>query len=244
MRRRWVVLLVAVTVVLRGSAIGNRSSAHASSSAICTFVRAQLVGSAGARTYHIDLTVRLSNLRSVKANIVASITDSWGWHYRIGASVGQICVGDQDVPGPCGPGRPLQGYGLLLGQDFRVTGFATINRMGESGKPLRGTFDSAADLYEAARPSYPGELIEDLVRVSDLQPGDRLLEIGCGSGKATRPLLERGYSIVCVEIGPKLAEQARRNLAGFPVEIQVAPFETWEGEPESFDLVYAATAWH
>src|SRR5207244_4716373 len=44
--------------------------------------------------------------------------------------------------------------------------------------------------------------------------------------------------------GPKLAVQARRNLAGPPVEIEVSPFETWEGERESFDLVFAATAWH
>jgi SAM-dependent methyltransferase len=29
-----------------------------------------------------------------------------------------------------------------------------------------------------------------------------------------------------------------------PFEVHVAPFETWESEPESFDLIYAATAWH
>jgi SAM-dependent methyltransferase len=109
---------------------------------------------------------------------------------------------------------------------------------------LRATFETAADRYEAARPSYPEGLIEDLVRLADLHPGDRLLEIGCGTGKATRPLAEHGFSIQCVEMGPQLAAQARRNLAGFPVEVQVAPFETWEGAPESFDLVYAATAWH
>jgi hypothetical protein len=34
------------------------------------------------------------------------------------------------------------------------------------------------------------------------------------------------------------------DLAGLTVEIHVAPFESWNGEPESFDLVYAATAWH
>jgi SAM-dependent methyltransferase len=33
-------------------------------------------------------------------------------------------------------------------------------------------------------------------------------------------------------------------LGGLPVEIHVAPFEDWEGEPETFALVYAATAWH
>jgi len=56
-------------------------------------------------------------------------------------------------------------------------------------------------------------------------------------------LLERGFSIVCVEMGAQLAERARRILSGFPIEIHVAPFETWEGDPATFDLVYAATAW-
>jgi SAM-dependent methyltransferase len=50
--------------------------------------------------------------------------------------------------------------------------------------------------------------------------------------------------VVCVEMGARLAEQAQHNLASFPVEIHVAPFEAWEGEPEALDLVFAATAWH
>jgi SAM-dependent methyltransferase len=114
----------------------------------------------------------------------------------------------------------------------------------ETREPLRRTFDSAADLYEAARPSYPTELFDDLVELAGLKPGDRLLEIGCATGKATRVLLERGFSVVCVEMGAQLAEHARRNLIGLPVEIHVVPFEEWEGEHGAFDLVYAATAWH
>jgi SAM-dependent methyltransferase len=116
--------------------------------------------------------------------------------------------------------------------------------MGETREPLRRTFDKAADLYEAARPAYPEELFDDLVALAELEPGARLLEIGCATGKATRPLLERGCSVVCLEMGAQLAERARANLAGLPVEIQVGTFEGWEGEPEAFDLVYAATAWH
>jgi SAM-dependent methyltransferase len=109
--------------------------------------------------------------------------------------------------------------------------------------PLRETFESAADIYEAARPSYPERLFDDLIELTELRPGARLLEIGCATGKATRHLLERGFAVVCVELGVQLAEAARRNLAGLPVEIHIAPFESWEGEHESFDLVYAATAW-
>ena len=116
--------------------------------------------------------------------------------------------------------------------------------MRDARESLRSTFESAAAVYDAARPSYPTELVDDLVELARLGPGARLLEIGCATGKATRPLLERGFSVVCVELGAQLAEHARRNLAGFPVEIHVTPFEEWEGEAEAFDLVYAATAWH
>jgi SAM-dependent methyltransferase len=105
-------------------------------------------------------------------------------------------------------------------------------------------FDVAAELYEAARPAYPDELFDDLVAFASLQPGDRLLEVGCATGKASRPLLERGFRVVCVELGERLAAQARLNLAGHDCEVHVAAFEDWHGESASFDLVYAATAWH
>jgi SAM-dependent methyltransferase len=117
-------------------------------------------------------------------------------------------------------------------------------RIGAEREALARTFESAANLYDAARPTYPDELFDDLIELARLRRGARLLEIGCATGKATRALLERGFSIVCVEMGIQLAERARRNLAGLPVEIHVAPFEAWEGEPAAFELVYAATAWH
>jgi SAM-dependent methyltransferase len=73
--------------------------------------------------------------------------------------------------------------------------------------------------------------------------GDHLLEVGCATGKATRPLARRGFRITCVELGAGLAEVARRNLAGFQVEVVQGQFEQWQpAEPVS--LVYAATAWH
>jgi len=108
----------------------------------------------------------------------------------------------------------------------------------------RETFESAAAAYDAARPEYSRELFDDLVALTRLEPGAHLLEVGCATGKATRPLLERGFSVVCVELGAQLAERARSNLAGLPFEVHVAPFEQWDAQAESFDLVFAATAWH
>ncbi len=111
---------------------------------------------------------------------------------------------------------------------------------------LRTTFESAADLYQQARPEYPEALYDALIAAAELEAGDRLLEVGCATGKATLPLARRGFRITCVELGGALAARARRNLAAFPaVEVVESSFEAWEpasGDP--FDLVFAATAWH
>ena len=111
---------------------------------------------------------------------------------------------------------------------------------------LRTTFNSAAALYHQARPEYPAELFGELVRLAGLRPGDRLLEVGCATGKATVPLARSGFRITCVELGADLAAEARRNLDGFDrVTVVNADFETWRpATAEAFGLVFAATAWH
>lgn len=110
---------------------------------------------------------------------------------------------------------------------------------------LRRTFDQVAGSYHRARPDYPGELFADLVAIAGLRPGDRLLEIGCATGKATLPMARRGMHVTCVELGTALAAAARRNLSGLDVEVVEGSFERWRPAPgEQFDLVFAATAWH
>ncbi len=117
--------------------------------------------------------------------------------------------------------------------------------MSETREHLRVTFDQDALLYDRARPEYPKQLFDDLVSLSGIPPEGRVLEIGCGTGKSTLPLAQRGFSILCVELGANLAAVARRNLAGFPsVQITVADFESWQGEEEAFDLVTSGTALH
>jgi SAM-dependent methyltransferase len=111
---------------------------------------------------------------------------------------------------------------------------------------LKVTFESIAERYHAARPGYPDELFDELVAAAGLPPAARLLEVGCGTGKATIPLAERGYEITALELGPQLAAAARRNLAGYDlVDVVQQAFEAWEPPAgRLFDLVYSATAWH
>ena len=112
---------------------------------------------------------------------------------------------------------------------------------------LKVTFDTVADRYQQARPEYPDELFDQLVELTGLRPDDRLLEVGCGTGKATIPLARRGYRITCLEPGPRLAAAARCNLAAYPrVQVAVQAFEHRDRAlpAASVDLIFAATAWH
>jgi SAM-dependent methyltransferase len=109
---------------------------------------------------------------------------------------------------------------------------------------LRTTFDEDAELYDRARPHYPHQLFDDLIQIAELGAGARLLEIGCGTGRATVPLAQLGYSIVGVELGGNMASVARRNLAPFPeVSVVTSPYEVWDSAGDAFDLVFAATCW-
>jgi SAM-dependent methyltransferase len=108
---------------------------------------------------------------------------------------------------------------------------------------MRETFDTAAELYDRARPRYPAELFADLARHTGLRPGFRALEIGVGTGQATRGLLDIGADVLGIELGPALAAEAGR-LLGERAQIVNADFDKWEPPAGAFDLVLTATSWH
>ncbi len=106
-------------------------------------------------------------------------------------------------------------------------------------------FDSVAKLYDAYRPSYPNELIEDVIHISGIQSEGRILEIGSGTGKATLLFAQRGYTILCLEPGQNLIEVARKNLVSYPqVSFVRTRFEKWKCNQDKFDLVISAQAYH
>jgi SAM-dependent methyltransferase len=109
----------------------------------------------------------------------------------------------------------------------------------------RASFNAAPELYDAARPDYPEAVFDDLVALSGIPSGGAILEIGSGTGKATLPLVRRGFSIVGIELGEQMAALARAKLAAHPqVHIEVGAFEEWPAPTEAFDLAVSASAWH
>ena len=140
-----------------------------------------------------------------------------------------------------------QAYSGELGAAIAYAGHATAvsDPIDDPQQRLRQTFNEDAELYDRARPGYPPALFDDLAELACIGPGCRVLEIGCGTGQATLPLAGRSCSITCVELGPSMAEVARRKLAHFPrVRIERAAFEDWPLPAEPFDTVFSATAFH
>jgi SAM-dependent methyltransferase len=97
------------------------------------------------------------------------------------------------------------------------------------------SFGAQAETYDRYRPSYPPELIADL-----LQDAPRCaVDVGCGTAIAGRLLVARGVRVVGVEPDARMAAVATQH----GVEVVVSTFEDW-APAETFDLLTAAQSWH
>ena len=98
------------------------------------------------------------------------------------------------------------------------------------------SFGSSAEQYDRLRPSYPAVLIEDLAALGPTE----VLDVGCGTGKVARALMEQGLRVLGVEPDASMAAVARRR----GVTIELARFETWEPAGRTFDMLTAGHSWH
>jgi SAM-dependent methyltransferase len=101
-----------------------------------------------------------------------------------------------------------------------------------------------AELYDRARPSYPSALVDDVLEFTGARPGDRAVEVGAGTGKATTLFASHGLRILALEPSHEMAAIARLRLAGHEdVTIEEIEFERWRPE-RSFRLLFSGQAWH
>jgi SAM-dependent methyltransferase len=116
---------------------------------------------------------------------------------------------------------------------------------GLSRGDLGRIFNEVPQLYDRVRPGYPEELFADLATITGVDHGSSVLEVGCGTGQATRPLAARVGSVTAVEPGAAMATLARQRTATFGnVDVEESTFEDWDDRGRRFDLLVAASAWH
>ena len=99
-------------------------------------------------------------------------------------------------------------------------------------------FDAQAEAYDRFRPTYPNAVIDELL--GPVPAGLDVLDVGCGTGIASRQMAQRGAKVLGVELAPRMAEIAR----GHGVEVEIAAFEGWNADGRMFDRVTSAQAWH
>ncbi len=106
-------------------------------------------------------------------------------------------------------------------------------------------FETAAEKYERFRPTYPSIVVDQIVQIAQLSQESKLLEIGCGTGKATQLFAARGLQIDCVDPGERLvsiAKVACRHWAG--VHFTIGKLEDIALNPQFYQLVFSAQAFH
>jgi protein-L-isoaspartate O-methyltransferase len=110
---------------------------------------------------------------------------------------------------------------------------------------LRTTFDEDAERYDRFRPKYPAELFERLINDTGINSDSSLLEIGPGTGQATKPLAQLGADITAIELGDELTEKAQQALQQYSnVRVITGAFENTDLPVSNYDLIYSATAFH
>ncbi len=110
---------------------------------------------------------------------------------------------------------------------------------------LRQTFDGEALRYHRARPGYPDAIFDLIAEAGALNSTSSVLEVGAGTGQATRSMATRGWQITAVELGASLAEVGRSALREFDnVEFVTGDVETLNLPLGQFDAVVAFTCFH
>lgn len=108
-----------------------------------------------------------------------------------------------------------------------------------TGRALR--FGSVAGAYERFRPGYPEELVDEVLTYA-ARPVVTALEVGAGTGKATRVFARRGIAVTATDPDPEMLVELRKHVPA-SVVTRCAPFEALSQTP-TYDLVFAAASMH
>src|SRR5215469_10572217 len=120
-----------------------------------------------------------------------------------------------------------------------IDGADRVRMLGMPGRAL--SFGVMAEAYERFRPEYPVELFDTVMTYAD-QPVRTALEIGAGTGKATRIFAQRGVSVTATDPDGAMLAELRKHVPANVKTVQAAFEDLRLGE--SYGLVYAAAALH
>lgn len=102
---------------------------------------------------------------------------------------------------------------------------------------MTGVFHADEDAYDDFMGRYSVRLAPLFAEFAGIREGERVLDVGAGTGALTRELVGRGATVVAAEPSPEFVRALRR---GFPqVEVHEAPAERLPFADDSFDVAMA-----
>jgi ubiquinone/menaquinone biosynthesis C-methylase UbiE len=109
---------------------------------------------------------------------------------------------------------------------------------------VRATFDKVADTYDATGIDFMGPIAQGLVAELAVQPGERVLDVGCGRGAALFPLAAAAGPtghVTGVDLSPRMIELTAADVAaaglGDRVEVRVGDAQDPQVASGSVDVV-------
>jgi len=109
---------------------------------------------------------------------------------------------------------------------------------GMSGRST--SFGAVAAAYERFRPGYPAELFDTAMRYA-CRPIRAALDIGAGTGKATRLFAERGVTVTATEPDAAMLAELRKHVPANVITVQIYG-RMMQVLPESVDVSADITA--
>ena len=153
------------------------------------------------------------------------------------------------------PEQPSDARREMVDRQLRARDIVDEAVLGAMGRVPRELFvperERLRAYYDAALPIGQGQTISQPYMVARIcealavRPGQRVLDVGTGSGYQAAVLAELGAEVVTIERIPELAEQARANLAaGVYENVEVVVGDGTLGVPERapFDAIAVAAA--
>lgn len=114
--------------------------------------------------------------------------------------------------------------------------------MSDLQHPESRSFELVADVYERARPGYPPEAVAWIADRLDLREGRTVLDLGAGTGKLTRALVDTGARVIAVEPGDAMRAELERAAPG--AEVLRGAAEEIPLPDDSVDAIAVGQAFH
>ena len=97
-----------------------------------------------------------------------------------------------------------------------------------------------AGLYDDKH-SFVWKLAAAVLELLDAKPGERILDLGCGTGHLTARIAETGAEVVGIDRSPEMIRQAKEKYPSLRFEVMDAREITLDG---SFDAVFSNATLH